>query len=201
MEQMSNLEDWKERLGEAKVAIAGLGGLGSNIAFALVRSGVRNLHLVDFDRLDESNLNRQQYRMEHIGRLKTEALKGELEEIRKDLCITTDCVKVTPDKVAGLFGKDEILCEAFDQAEQKAMLVETALTTIPDIKVVSGSGMAGFASGNLIRTRKISSRFYLSGDETNGVEEGLKLTAARVSICAGHEANMAIRLILGYNEP
>ena len=76
MEQMSNLEDWKERLGEAKVAIAGLGGLGSNIAFSLVRSGVRNLHLVDFDRVDESNLNRQQYRMEHIGRLKTEALKG-----------------------------------------------------------------------------------------------------------------------------
>ncbi|MDD6207418.1 MAG: sulfur carrier protein ThiS adenylyltransferase ThiF [Clostridiales bacterium] len=196
-----NLEDYKERLGQAKVAIAGLGGLGSNIAFALVRSGVRNLHLVDFDRVDESNLNRQQYRMEHIGRYKTEALKEELEEIRGDLCITTDCVKVTPDNVAELFGTEEILCEAFDRAEQKAMLVETALSQLPEIKVVSGCGMAGFSTGNSIRTRKISSRFYLSGDETNGVESGLLLTAARVSICAGHEANMAIRLILGYDEP
>lgn len=196
-----NLEDYKERLGQAKVAIAGLGGLGSNIAFALVRSGVRNLHLVDFDRVDESNLNRQQYRMEHIGRYKTEALKEELEEIRGDLCITTDCVKVTPDNVAELFGTEEILCEAFDRAEQKAMLVETALSQLPEIKLVSGCGMAGFSTGNSIRTRKISSRFYLSGDETNGVESGLLLTAARVSICAGHEANMAIRLILGYDEP
>lgn len=201
MEQPKNLEDWKERMGEAKVAIAGLGGLGSHIAFSLVRSGVRHLHLVDFDRVDESNLNRQQYRMEHIGCFKTEALKEELEEIRDDLCIMTDCIKVTPEKVVDLFGEEDILCEAFDKPEQKAMLVETALTKIQDIKVVSGSGMAGFFTGNSIRTRRISSRFYLSGDEENGVEDGLKLTAARVAICAGHEANMVIRLILGYDEP
>ena len=73
-------EEVQSKLDEAKVAIAGLGGLGSNIAFFLTRIGIGHLHLIDFDRVDITNLNRQQYRMEHIGRYKTEAL---LEELRQ----------------------------------------------------------------------------------------------------------------------
>ena len=71
----------QERLERARVAIAGLGGLGSNVAFFLARIGVGHLHLIDFDRVDITNLNRQQYFMRHIGMYKTDALREELVQI------------------------------------------------------------------------------------------------------------------------
>ena len=104
----------QDRLEQGKVAVAGLGGLGSNVAFSLARIGVGHLHLIDFDRVDISNLNRQQYLMRHIGMYKTEALKEELLEINPYLEIRTDCVRVTEDNLEELFREDEIVCEAFD---------------------------------------------------------------------------------------
>ena len=107
-------EEVQSKLDEAKVAIAGLGGLGSNIAFFLTRIGVGHLHLIDFDRVDITNLNRQQYRMEHIGRYKTEALLEELREINPYLEVETDCVSVTDENVGTYFHNDDIICVAFD---------------------------------------------------------------------------------------
>ena len=143
-----------EKLKAGKVGIAGLGGLGSHIAVMLARSGVENLHLVDFDIVDLSNLNRQEYRVAHLGRPKTEALKEQLLEINPFLNITVDCRMVTDTNAAEVFKEDDIICEAFDKAENKAMLAEAILSVYPDKKLVSGSGMAGFGSSNEVGAKR-----------------------------------------------
>lgn len=185
----------------ATVAVAGLGGLGSNVALALVRAGVGGLRLVDFDRVELSNLNRQQYGIRHLGRYKTEALTEVLLEVNPYLRITYHTVRVNENNVQDLFAGVPVLCEAFDVPENKAMLVHTALEMLPDTTVVSASGMAGYGSANAVVTKKITDRFYLCGDGISKVQLGAGLMAPRVMLCAGHEANMIIRLLLGYREP
>ena len=190
-------EDVQRKLERARVAVAGLGGLGSNVAFSLARIGVGHLHLVDFDRVDLTNLNRQQYFIRHLGMYKTDALRQELLEVNPYLDIRTDCLRVTEDNLRRLFAEDEIICEAFDVPEQKAMLVNGILEVFPEKPLVAASGMAGCADSNRIHTRKIMKNFYLCGDEETEAGPGSGLMAPRVAVCAGHEANMIVRLILG----
>lgn len=191
----------QDKLLQGKVAIAGLGGLGSNIAVALARAGVGTLHLIDFDVVDISNLNRQQYRIRDIGRKKTEALAQIIRDINPFVQLKLDCVRVDADNVPELFREEDIVCEAFDQAKEKAMLVDAFFSSFREDKILlSGSGMAGYHSSNAIKTRQLNKRFYLCGDGVNGLESGQSLMAPRVSICAGHEANMIIRLLLGEYE-
>ena len=189
-----------EKVKAAKVAVAGLGGLGSNIAVSLARTGVGSLHLIDFDIVEPSNLNRQQYKIKHLGLYKTEALKNEIEEINPFIKVTIDTVQVTEENVKGLFKNDDIICEAFDNPRAKALLVNTLLECYPLKKIVSASGMAGYESSNTIITKKIADNFYLCGDGITGAMVGRGLMAPRVSICAGHQANMVLRLILGIEE-
>ena len=184
-------------LSKGNVAIAGLGGLGSNIAYSLARIGVGHLHLIDFDVVDITNLNRQQYFTRHIGLYKTDALKSLLLDINPYLDIHTDCVKVTEENLADLFRENDIICEAFDNPEAKAMLVNGILEHFPEKKLVSASGMAGYGSSNTICTRRITKNFYLCGDQVTEPSRGNGLMAPRVAICASHEANMITRLILG----
>ena len=125
---------YQEKLDAGHVAIAGLGGLGSNVAFALARLGVGHLHLIDFDRVDLTNLNRQQYLLRHVGMYKTDALKEQLLQINPYLDITTDCVKVTSENLKTLFADADIICEAFDNAETKAMFVNGILECFPQKK-------------------------------------------------------------------
>ena len=186
----------QHRLAKARVAVAGLGGLGSNIAVSLARIGVGHLHLIDFDRVDITNLNRQQYFIHQIGMEKTEALKDILLAINPYLTIQTDCVRVTEKNVPALFRDDTYICEAFDVPENKAMLAEAVLEYFPDKYLIAASGMAGYGDSNRIRTRKISSHFYLRGDETSEVREGYGLMAPRVALCAAHQANLVVELIL-----
>lgn len=187
----------QEKLSAGRVAIAGLGGLGSNVAYSLTRIGVGHLHLIDFDVVDITNLNRQQYFMEHLGMPKTDALESLLKKINPYLDIQTDCVRVTEDNIRELFGEWDIVCEAFDDPGAKAMLVNGILECFPEKKLVSASGMAGFDSSNSIVTKKVSDNFYLCGDRVSAPEYGRGLMAPRVAICAAHEANMITRLILG----
>lgn len=183
---------------QSSVAIAGLGGLGSTIAIALARAGVGRLHLIDFDRVDLSNLNRQQYRMKDIGKYKTECLKEIILESNPFIDIELDTIKVNNENIADIFINDHIVCEAFDDSNMKAMLVDGFFANYDkDKKLVSASGMAGCESSNIIVTKKINSRFYLCGDGVTGIEKGACLMAPRVGICAGHQANMIIRLLLG----
>lgn len=109
----------QQKLSDARVAVAGLGGLGSNVAVQLARTGVGHLHLIDYDCVDLSNLNRQHYFIRHLGKPKTDALREQLLEIHPYLDIRTDTVKVTQDNVAELFTEDEIICEAFDVPENR----------------------------------------------------------------------------------
>ena len=132
----------QEKLNNAKVAIAGLGGLGSNIAVALARIGVSHLHLIDFDKVDISNLNRQHYFISHLNKYKTQALAEQLQMINPYLNIVTDCIKVTEDNIFSLFKDEDIICEAFDVPENKAMLVNKVLELFPEKYIISGSGMA-----------------------------------------------------------
>lgn len=187
-------------LSAGNVTIAGLGGLGSNIAYSLTRIGVGHLHLIDFDRVDITNLNRQQYFMEHIGMYKTDALKSLLLKINPYLDIRTTCVKVTEDNLVDLFKDADIVCEAFDNPEAKAMLVNGILEHFPEKKLVSATGMAGYGSSNTIRTQRLMKNFYLCGDRVSEPSYGNGLMAPRVAICANHEANMITRLILGEEE-
>ena len=191
----------QEKLAEGRVAVAGLGGLGSNVAFALARIGVGHLHLIDFDVVDLTNLNRQQYFLEHVGVYKTEALCSLLRKINPYLDIRTDCVRVNKENIKELFEKDEIICEAFDDPEAKAVLVGAVLELFPGKKLVSASGLAGYESSNLIHTRRVSKNFYLCGDEVTESVYGKGLMAPRAALCAAHEANMITRLLLGEELP
>lgn len=184
------------KLRAARVAVCGLGGLGSHIAVALARAGVGTLHLVDFDRVDLSNLNRQHYTVRQLGRYKTDAIRETLAEIAPCCQVLTDTVRLTEENLA-LLAEDGVVCEAFDRAEEKAMLVSGVLERFPDKYLVAASGMAGLASANAIRTRRVSRRFYLCGDGVSDAEGGLGLVAPRVLVCAGHQANMVLRLIAG----
>ena len=186
-----------EKLRSAHIGIAGLGGLGSNIAAALVRNGVGHLTVADFDRVELSNINRQIYDLSHIGQNKTEALTDMIGHINPFCEVTSHSIRVTAENCVDIFSGCDIICEAFDDPVQKAMLVNTLLEKLPDKYIISGSGMAGFGRANDIVTRKITDRFYICGDGSTDVADGDGLTAARVMICAGHQASKVIELILG----
>lgn len=179
----------------ATVAICGLGGLGSNIAFALARAGVGKLLLIDFDRVDITNLHRQQYKADQIARYKTEALAENLKEVSPYTEITLHTVKLTENNAVDLLRDADIVCEAFDDARCKAQLVNTVLEKMPDKFVVAASGMAGLSSANSIRTRKITSKFYLCGDEISDVMDGVGLVSTRVMLCAAHQAHTVLRIL------
>ena len=168
---------------------------GSNIAIHLARAGVGRLHIIDFDHVDISNLNRQQYFPEQLGMFKSDALYDTLSRIAPYCDISRDCVKLTEDNIPELLRGEDIVCEAFDRADQKEMLVNTVLEKLPDKFLVSGSGMAGLSSANSIVTRKVTRHFYVCGDEVSDVADGLGLISARVAVCAAHMAHMAIRII------
>lgn len=189
------------KLDRAAVGIAGLGGLGSHIAVLLARLGVGRLVLVDFDVVDVTNLNRQHYTMKDIGIPKTLALLEQLEAINPYLNYETYTERIIPANAARLFSGCDVVCEAFDRPDQKAMLIETLLEQLPETPIVSGSGMAGFGSANAIRTERRFGRLYLCGDGTSDVSDGLGLMAPRVAVCAAHQAAMTLRLLLGEREP
>ena len=187
----------QRKLSAAKVAVCGLGGLGSNIAIALARAGVGKLHIIDFDRVDISNLNRQQYFPEQLGQLKADARYDTLKRIAPYCEIVREKVKLDEDNIPKLLADDDIIAEAFDKADQKAMLVNCVLEKMPQKYLVSGSGMAGISPSNMITTKRIMKRFYLCGDGVSDVDDGMGLVASRVFICAGHQAHAIIRIIAG----
>ena len=165
-----NVKGISEKLKKAKVCILGLGGLGSNVAILLARSGIGYLKLVDFDIVEASNLNRQQYRISHIGMKKTEAIRTIIKEINPFVEVKTLDIKVDRENILSVVGDVEIIVEAFDRAETKAMAIEELLTN-GNKMLVSASGMAGLGSANEIITRKVRDNFYLIGDNYSDYEE------------------------------
>ena len=183
-------KELQQAFSSATVAICGLGGLGSNIAISLARAGVGRLILIDFDRVDITNLHRQQYKTTQIGMYKTDALADNLREIAPYIQIETHTERITEDNAITLLKGADIICEAFDDAEWKAMLTEIVLTELPDKYLVAASGMAGMGT-----TNSITSRFYLCGDEMSEVSDGIGLVAPRVALCAAHQAHTVLRIL------
>ena len=188
--------DIHDALKRAKIGIAGLGGLGSNIAAMLARTGVSRLIIADMDRVDVSNINRQNYYLEHIGMAKTDATEELLKKINPFVMIEKHHVKLEPSNIPGIFGGCDIVCEAFDTPSEKAMLINTILEKCPGIKVVSGSGMAGYGRSNDIRTERLFDDLYICGDGIDMEKAKGGLMSPRVNICAGHMANTVISILM-----
>lgn len=177
----------------AVVGIAGLGGLGSAVAVALARLGLGRLILVDFDVVEPSNLNRQQYFIDQLGQTKASALKANLKRINPYVAYDAHCVRINPGNLDALFGQVDVLVEAFDRADQKAMLLQS-FTSAP---IVAASGLAGHGPGETIGVRKMGDRVYVVGDLETGARPGCGLMAPRVGIAAHMQANLVLRILLG----
>lgn len=186
----------QERIAKAKIAVCGLGGLGSNIAISLARCGVGTLHLIDFDVVDITNLNRQQYQVSHLGMNKTDALEQQLREINPYVELKTDCVRLGEENITGYLKEEDYICEAFDDPVQKAILTNTVLEQLPDKFLVGASGMAGYGRSNEIQTKRIAKNYYLCGDFVSENSKEMGLMAPRVMICAAHQANCILENII-----
>jgi sulfur carrier protein ThiS adenylyltransferase len=185
-----------EKLKKACVGVAGCGGLGSTAAIALARAGVGRLVIADYDVVEPSNLNRQQYFVYQIGLPKVEALKEVIKKANPFVKVESHHLRIVPENVESLFGRCDVIIEAFDMADQKQMLVETALTTLTKTPIVIGSGMAGYGANDLLRTRR-TGNLYICGDERSEAGPGFGLMAPRVGMAACMQANQALEILLG----
>lgn len=191
----------RDRLSGATVGIIGLGGLGSNAAMMLARAGIRRFVLADFDNVEESNLNRQLYFPDQLGRPKFDALPETLYRIEPMLDLTVVGERVTAENLVPHFAHVDVLLEAVDTAEDKAMLVRASSDLLPDTPFVWVAGLAGCSSANEVVTRRIGENVWVVGDLEADVRDGLPLMAARVMTAASHQAHMAVRILLGMPEP
>ena len=187
--------EFQKKISSTTVAVCGLGGLGSNIAISLARAGIGKLILIDFDKVDITNLHRQQYKANQIGMCKTEALQNNLKEINPYLETKIHTICLDESNAKDVLADADIICEAFDNAEAKANIVNFVLSEMPDKYIVAASGMAGLDSANLIKTRKVSKRFYLCGDEVSDIKDGIGRVSTRVMLCAAHQAHTVLRII------
>lgn len=185
-----------KKLKKARVGIAGLGGLGSNIAISLSRMGVGHIKLIDFDVVEPSNLNRQQYFVDQIGMFKTDALLETLKRINPYIEYEAINIYIQPDNIKKLFKDVDVIIEAFDKAENKAMLISTASKLFKDKCIIGASGVAGLYDTSLLTVKKLGKNIYIVGDFTNEAKPGQGLMATRVSVAANIQANLAVNYIL-----
>lgn len=181
----------------ATVGIAGLGGLGSAVAVALARTGVGCLVLADFDVVEPSNLNRQQYFVDQLGMYKSEAMAVNLARINPYVRTLVHAVKLTPQNIPAVYGKVDIMVEAFDAADMKAMLLGSFGSTFPEKPIIMASGLAGYGPGGTVGIRKLGGHVYVVGDLESDAKPGRGLMAPRVGIAAHMQANAVLRLLLG----
>ena len=188
-----NVPGVRDILLKKTVAIAGCGGLGSNAAVALVRAGIGALIIADIDLVELSNLNRQYFFMDDVGKRKTDALAVYLRAINPGLNLVTHFIELTPKNVPKLFKEADLLIEAFDRAERKAWLIEAWCTHFPDRPVICASGLAGYGNTAALRVKR-SGNIVICGDEESDMSMGL--TSSRVAIAANMEANVAIEILV-----
>ena len=190
----------KKQLQTKTVGIAGAGGLGSNCAMALARTGIGKLIIADFDTIDEGNLNRQYYFHYQIGQKKVLALQENIGKANPGTIVEVHDTKLTKQNIPALFKHCDLIIEAFDRAKMKGMIIETVLSDMQGKTIICGSGMAGFGNTNALKIRKIDNLLYICGDEKTEVSENCPPLAARVGIVANMQANLAIELLLHQNQ-
>lgn len=181
----------------ATVGIAGLGGLGSHVAILLTRLGIGTLVLVDFDTVDISNLHRQHYSMQDVGQYKNIALEQQLHAINPYIMCQSYTQRLSSENLGDIFPSCQVICEAFDVPQQKAMITEYVLSSMPTTYLVGASGMAGIGDPNNMCVKKPMKRYYLCGDGTSDVAHEGTLFAPRVALCAAQQATVVMRILLG----
>ena len=181
-------------LESVRVGIAGAGGLGSNCAMHLVRSGVKHLTIVDFDVVNESNLNRQFFFRDQLGQKKVEAIKANLLRIEPDADIRAVDMRLDASSAREIFADCGIVVEAFDAVDAKVMLVSAFASS--GKKLVTTSGLAGWGRSNAMRVRKMGSIVAIGDGETS-VGDGAAPVSPRVGIAAAMEANAVVSFLLG----
>ncbi|MCP3968304.1 MAG: sulfur carrier protein ThiS adenylyltransferase ThiF [Lentisphaerae bacterium] len=183
-----------EKIEDVHVGIAGAGGLGSNCAVNLVRSGFKKFSIADFDKVEPSNLNRQFFFADQVGLPKVEALADNLKRINPDIELNILNKRLVAENVNDFFADCPIVVEAFDCAKAKTMLIE-ALAGSGKL-LIAASGLAGWGDADELVTRKFSDNFYLVGDSTSGIESGLPPCAPRVSVASAKQANIILQHVL-----
>ncbi len=186
----------REKLGNKCVGIAGCGGLGSNCAVALARVGVGKLVIADFDKIEQSNLNRQYFFTDQVGMAKVEALRDNISRIDPVIEVETHQVMLDEANIPEIFKSCDVIVEAFDKAEMKQMIMEVVLDRMPEKYLVCGSGLAGWGENETIGM-KVSGKVFIFGDGTNEVNESHPPLAPRVGIVANMEANQVLEILLG----
>lgn len=189
----------RERLAGSHVAILGCGGLGSNIAGMLVRAGVGTLTLVDFDVVEADNLNRQLFFVDQLGRPKVHALAETLHRIDASVILDERVEGVTVETLARFVKAADVVVEAVDAADTKALIAEEITACYPSLPLVMASGIAGYDLANRIVTEQVAERVWVIGDQESDVRVGNALLAPRVMLAAAHQAHAVIRLLLGLN--
>jgi sulfur carrier protein ThiS adenylyltransferase len=188
-------EEIKNILQHKTVGIAGAGGLGSNCAVALARVGTGTLIIADFDVVSESNLNRQYFFYDQIGKPKADSLKANIQRINPAVTVIAHKICLTKENIPVLFRDCDIIVEAFDQADQKEMLIETVLTVFPEKPLIIGLGMAGWGKNDAIHCRKVDNMF-ICGDEVSEIAPDLPPIAPRVGMVANMQANIVLEILL-----
>ena len=188
----------QKKIRKSTIAILGLGGLGSTVAGAMAKIGIGKMLLSDYDIVEPSNLNRQQFFVDQIGMMKTRALKENLLRMNPSLSLDLIEKQLTESAIPKLFGKVDVLIECFDDPAMKAATLRCILSepAMVHVAYVGSSGMAGFGDSNTIETKRIRSGIYICGDATSAARPGQGLMAPRVGIAAHHQANQALRLLL-----
>jgi sulfur carrier protein ThiS adenylyltransferase len=190
------LSEIENHLKKFRVGIAGAGGLGSNCAAALARTGIGTLVIADFDKVELSNLSRQYYFIDQIGMMKTRALRDNLLRIRPQINVVIHQVKLNRGNISSIFAGCHVIVEAFDKSEMKEMLIESVQKKLPGVPLIIGSGMAGWGKNEILKFRQIDETLYVCGDELSEASDDLPPLAPRVGIVASMQANTVVEILM-----
>ena len=189
--------DWiKNKLKQASVGIAGAGGLGSNAAVALARIGIGKLIIVDFDIVNECNLNRQYYFLDQIGMKKIDALKNNIKKINPNVIVETIDLELIKGKMDLPFHEVDVIIEALDKAETKTNFIEEILIKLPEKPIIAASGVSGYGNCDRIYVKRMG-KLAICYDEKAKSSDDDVLLAPRVCLIANWEADLALEFILG----
>jgi len=183
-------------LSEKTVGIAGAGGLGSNIAIALARSGVKHFVLVDFDYIEQNNLNRQYYFLSQVGQKKVFALKENIHNINPDVNCKIYQDKLVKGSMHKFFTDVDVVVEGLDNAETKTQFIEEILQKLPNVPVVAASGVAGYGHSDRIKTIHSGNLFMVYDEEASSSDNDV-LLAPKVCLMANWQANIVLEILLG----
>jgi len=190
------LAEIEDHLRKFRIGIAGAGGLGSNCAVTLARCGIGSLVIVDYDMVEESNLSRQSYFRDQIGRQKTVALEENIRRIRSDINIVTVNTRLDAGNIPEIFAGCDIIVEAFDRAEMKQVIIESVSQQLPRTPLIIGSGVAGWGHNESVQCRKIDDFLYVCGDECSEVTDDCPPLSPRVGIVANMQANIVVEILM-----